>query len=292
MISGALLLKKEESVGVVLKKRWLRFLVVLFVFSFFQYIVSINFDISQLSLSYFFKKLYSSAFASAYWYLYAYLGYLLMLPLLRKFVSGMRDKDFLYLIALRFVMAFLPIFEFIIWKGEVKHSVNFDIQVVYDVIFYPILGYYAEHIISEKYFTKRNSIVLAIASVAAIMVCCLMTHYYCIVTGNWAVSNGQPFHNTLTFIPIFSLYLAAKQFFSDKKIPDLMCKVITAVSSTIFGIMLIENIARQHTTKIYSVLTPYIGRMPACIVWIGIVCCICSVIIFAVRQIPFVKKFI
>lgn len=292
MISGALLLKKDEPISRVLLKRVPRFFIVLLVFSAIQYIESLNFDFSQFSFAYFFTRLYSSPFASAYWYLYAYLGYLLMLPLLRKLVAGMKNIDFLYLISLRFLIALLPIAQFLIWKGEVKYAANFELQLVADVIFYPIIGHYAEHLIPEKYLSKKNNIILAVISLAAIIICCFMTHFYCTVADNWSISNGQPFHNVLTFIPTISLYLSAKQFFANKKTSSSVAKAVAAISGTTFGIMLTENIIRYNTNQIYTALEPHIGPLPASMLWVGAVCCIGGLIIFIIKLIPFMKKLI
>lgn len=93
----------------MLKKRVLRFAAVLILFSFVQYLFEINFDLHSFSMAYFVKNLYTSKFAEAYWYLYAYLGYLLSLPFLRKMVRSMENKDFIFMTICVFVINLLPI---------------------------------------------------------------------------------------------------------------------------------------------------------------------------------------
>lgn len=90
MASGALLLGKEESYGDLLRKRFLRFLVVLVVASLISYLYTCLRQGSQaLSAAYFWTMLYTHNLAGSYWYLYAYLAYILMLPLLRKLAKAM-----------------------------------------------------------------------------------------------------------------------------------------------------------------------------------------------------------
>ena len=96
MISGALLLKKEEPLSVIFKKRIWRFAQVLIIFSFINYLYNYrNFNISLFS-----SLLYSQTLATAYYFLYIYMSFLLMLPMWRALVKNLTNKIFIYLISL------------------------------------------------------------------------------------------------------------------------------------------------------------------------------------------------
>lgn len=98
MISGSLLLGKEEPISVILKKKFIRMFSVLLIFSTLLYAVAAQ---ENFSISVWFLKISSNSIEGSYWYLYAYIG-MLMLPYLRRIVKGFCDKDFIYIIVLNF----------------------------------------------------------------------------------------------------------------------------------------------------------------------------------------------
>ena len=86
MISGALLLAKEESVTMVIKKRIVRFGIVLLLFSLGLYIGRHAFgnQRNKINLISFFRDFLSGKIEGSYWYLYAYIGFLFMLPFMQR----------------------------------------------------------------------------------------------------------------------------------------------------------------------------------------------------------------
>lgn len=212
MISGALLLDKNESFKELFEKRILRFLVVLVVCSLLQYLYGLNFEIQLFSLSDFLVGLYSSQYATAYWYLYAYLGYLFILPLLRKLVIGMNKNDFIYLIILRLaIKAVIPIIQFILWNGEININYNFSAGLmVEDVIFYPILGYCLERFLPNQAVKANKIICLNVLGLLAIAACMWLTNYFCVYTGDWSLDRNQRFHTVLIFIPAMAVFLTVR----------------------------------------------------------------------------------
>ena len=102
MVSGTLLLEREEPVGKVLKHRVLRIagaLVAAYVGLYLLraahdtvlYGAPFAFNFAELIPGILGRRLIT-ADAASYWYLYAYLGYLLMLPFLRKATCCCRRK--------------------------------------------------------------------------------------------------------------------------------------------------------------------------------------------------------
>ncbi len=106
MISGALLLGKNENLDVIWRKRVLRFMVCLLLFSYVQaiwnYYCSPNVD--EFNPWNIFKKLLSGPIRSQYWYLYSYISFLVMLPFLRNIAQQMNDVQFKYLLALTLIV--------------------------------------------------------------------------------------------------------------------------------------------------------------------------------------------
>lgn len=118
MISGALLLKKNEKWDAIFR-RFIKYTVILVICSFVTYVWSWKrfqyYD--SFSLIYFLKTLYTSNLATAYWYLYAYLAIILMLPLLRSMAQGMREIDFQMIFLISISMSLIGIVEYLISGG-------------------------------------------------------------------------------------------------------------------------------------------------------------------------------
>lgn len=143
MISGALLLGKEEDVITLWKKRVLRFLICLLVFSYIQaiwnhYQSSAIYEFNAWET---FKTLLNSPIRLQYWYLYSYISFLVMLPFLRNIARQMDDRQFYYLLILSIVtLDFFPIISLKIGITRI----NFTIFLNSFTTLYPLLGYYLD----------------------------------------------------------------------------------------------------------------------------------------------------
>lgn len=94
MIAGYLMLDKQYSYQKV-RKSFGRILLCLVLFSGVYYLYYYSqWYYNEISLGGFFTKILSEPITRAYWYLYLYLGILLMLPFLQKMVANMDRKDF------------------------------------------------------------------------------------------------------------------------------------------------------------------------------------------------------
>ena len=105
MISGALLLRKEESIGATYK-RGIRILVDLILFSLLFYWVEAIETGSPLTAFGLLKGIVQSNVPHL-WYLYTYIAFLLVVPVLRGFVRGLTEKEGLLLFCLAFVVGLL-----------------------------------------------------------------------------------------------------------------------------------------------------------------------------------------
>lgn len=175
MISGALLLGKEESFKTLLSKRILRILAVIIIFSFVQYLYQVIWLEREFDLLQFFKQIASSPIIIPYWYLYSYLVYLLLLPFLRRLVRAMKDKDYLYFMLLfLFFGGLKPLIQFFLGIGDNPYlSIPFQDTI----IFYPLMGYYFENKFSEKCLTSKMLGISALLSILCVALLCFMTWY-------------------------------------------------------------------------------------------------------------------
>ena len=290
MASGAVLLGKEESFQRILTVRFLRFAIVLLVASVTDYCyVCLLHSPQEMSLSYFFQHLYCREH-STLWYLYLFLAYILMLPFLRCLAKAMSEKEYVWMFLMYGAMQFLSIIDFLLFQGAWVHNEHFSFFITTSYVFYPLMGYFFDQKLEEKYFSGRILLLMALLSFMAIGICCIMTHYEYTLVGGW---NGlERFFNTPIFIPSVTAFYGAKYWFQKHSLSNRVSSLIITLGSTTFGLYLIEHICRNETAKVHTYLEPYIHTLPACWVWIAAACCLGMTVIYFIKKIPGVKRFI
>lgn len=293
MVSGALLLPKDESLGQIYRHRVLRMVIVLLVFSAFYYSCQIWAGGAELDIAYFFTKLYSSQFATAYWFIYSYIGMLMMLPLLRKMVKSMNHQDFKYMFFLiLMIRGIVPILQYLFGQGSFNMNTNLTANLFSMNVVYFVSGYYLDVVIEEKEMTLKNTLGLNVAGFIAIIITCLITQYKINVTGCLKESDVQTFYNNLVWLPTCALFYSARYILSKHHPARWLESIILMCGSTAFGIMLLEKILREQLVFIYNILFPMLHSLPACIIWVLAVYLCGMVITLCLQQIPGLKKLI
>lgn len=300
MISGALLLGREESYRELYGKRIARMLLALILFSFVEYCYKLAMGAGTVGVAFcavlegfhpadFLSGIYSEEQAAAYWYLYAYLAYLVMLPLLRKMVRVMRAEDYGYLAVLQLlIVGVFPILEYLLWGGEYTLQKDFNIVFVTTAgVFYPLMGYALEHVLDKQWYTGKNAMLLTAAGISAIIICCILTTNRMQITGE---KTAAVFHNSLIFIPVCGVYFTAKYLCEKHKLPEPVRRFAAVAGSTVFGIMLLEDILRRELIGIFEKLKPTVGIFPACVVWVAAVVVSGAVLSWLLKRIPGIKR--
>lgn len=293
MISGAVLIEKEESVSEVLRKRVLRMAAVIIIFSFMNYIYDIYENNLFFSFSDFGRKIYSSNMGSTYWFFYSYLGFLLMLPFLRKMYNNLKNDCFIYMIILWIIFqGMLPIFQFIVWKGEYVFNREFTIPIVTSVnIIYSGIGYFLEKRLNKEFYHKKYIILLLAASFICIFICCLMTFFFAGGSDKrFEESYSQTFFNTLILIPALTLFLAVKWFFMKIKIPNTVNKIIIWIGNLTFTLLLIEGVIRDEILGLFYVFSKNMSEFIACILWVTVVFIIGLFVSALLKKIPLFRN--
>lgn len=289
MASGALLLTKEESIKEILVKRFVKYLLSLIVFSMIVYVYRYaEGRIKSFSLSDFLRKLYSGDISVHFWYLYAYLAYVLMLPLIRKFAKSLDKNEFKWLLFMCLIINVIPIGEYIVFKGTVVIKKNFNFFITTNYLLYPLMGYYLDKIDSEYLCKKIPQ--MTVASLLAIGISCYMTHYKCSYTGVWNEESAQTFFNNLRFIPAGTLFCASKCFFYKFTFKPTMGKIISEFGNLTFGIYVLECIYREMTEPVFYFFEPYVGTFISTVIWIFIACLYGGLITYMLKHMPVIKQ--
>lgn len=300
MISGALLLGRDESYRELYGKRIVRMLLILILFSFIEYCYKLAMGAGSAGAAFravadgfhpadFLRGIYSEEQAAAYWYLYAYLAFLVMLPLLRRMVRMMRAEDYRYLAILQLILVgACPILEYLLWGGKYALQKDFNIVFVTTAgVFYPLMGYALEHVLNKRRYTGKNALLLTTAGVLAVVICCILTTDRMRVTGE---KTAEVFHNCLIVMPACAAYFSIKFLCEKYSLPEWIRKFAAAAGSTVFGIMLLEDILRKELIGVFDSLKPIVGIFPACVVWVAAVVASGAVLTWVMKRIPGVRR--
>ena len=304
MVSGSLLLPKEESIRYVYRHRVLRMVLVLVLFSFFFYLFTIFKGLDVFDFTYFLTRLYTEGHVIAYWFLYSYIGMLMMLPFLRKLVKSMTKNQFLYLFLLILIMkGVIPILQYLVSTiPAVKTATDNNALVMNGYltsnlfsqdVFYFIAGYYFGCYLKDEELNRKHALAWVSAGILAIVISCLMTQYKINITGVADEESSETFYNNLISFPTFAVFYSARLFFCRRSISAGVKKIILVLGRSAFGIMLCENALRmQLEPYYYYYFKPLFPRMLACLIWVAVIYLAGLVITTGLKQIPGIKKLI
>lgn len=298
-ISGALLLAREdEPLKILWKKRIGKMAAILIVFSFVYYLYDVYKGEQVFHLSDFFMKLYSDKWNFSYWYLYAYLGFLVTLPFLRALTKNLKDEYFYYLFVLAIVFSgILPCIHYYFWQNTALLNQSFNVKWLYsNAVLYPCLGYFLEHRLDLEEH-KKSILVIWIVNVAAIMVSCYMTYYRVLITGECSESQSQTFHASFVMINCAAMYVAIKYVFSRIKLPVFAEKLIYSLGSCTFGIYLLHILVMKKWKLLYNLQDFFRNQWGLNQMLAVFLVCFCTMMIgyvmtLILKKIPFIGQLI
>lgn len=294
MMTGALLLAREENLRTLFHKRIFRFLLVLIVFTFLQYIYMQKMGKMEDSVNYFRWVYEYCDGVPAYWYLYAYLGYLFMLPLLRKIARGLSKIEFQYVfVGYTIFTGLLPMFEFFLLKEQYHLREDFQIPLLTtSCIVFALMGYYIEYVKKEEEYSARKLLVWIALSFLCILLTAIATNYRCRLYHKWSEIFTQYFFDCFIIVPAYTVFYAVKLWSMHHEVLPAIKRLGEVAGSATFGVMLLENIIRHKMNFVYDMLTPHFGKFMGGILWVSSITLVGIVIVSILRKIPGVKSLI
>lgn len=290
MISGALLLGKQESIKVILKKRVFRMLIVLLAVSLLYYIGLTK--IEDQSFFGFFSTVYTSTATTSLWYLYAYIGFLLMLPFLRAIVVSIKEKDYAYLFIIHafFTIVFTVLDKFLFIDGH--NGFMSHVFFLESSIFYPLMGYYIENVMDVNRFKKNNYCLFCGLSLFSIIATCAISKiYFNVYQHNFDNYIYESCFNVLIFIPAISIFFVFKGIVKINS-NSTLGRVICQLGRAVFGVYLIEKLCRLVVSPIIEIIKPIVGRFFSSIVMVFAVMIMGFSMVLILKNIPFLKKIV
>lgn len=288
MISGALLLPKQESLKELYQRRVSRILIIILLFSVLQYGVKLWEGTAPLSVNYLLVHILGDSMIPPYWYLYTYLAYLLILPFLRKLVNAMEKRDYHYLFVLLLVVeGLLPVGLYFLGISSVNSF--FVLPMLNRIVVYPLLGYYMEYVMEPERYCIETTKVVLVSTIIVLLIFVFMTNLRGLTYDEFTTYDKGLYTCSLTAVLDFGVYYLVKRFCQKRDLSGYR-KVLTSLGGATFGIYLIEQPIREHIPAVCDRLAPYLGAFPACIVYVFVVFMVSYVIILLGKQIPGLKK--
>lgn len=280
MIMGALLLEKQDSIKKYIS-RIMRIAVVTVVFTVLMHLI---FD-GNMSLSVLKKEILSSS-RTPYWYLYLYLGLMMILPVMQKMAKAMEKRELLILLFVTLVIGgTVPMLEFVGIK-------------VHEAFYYGLLSPYIGMAFAGYYIEKHLDINGKIAAAAALGFVILVAAQVAVSFKSYNTRNGVDYLwlDNPKFIPITAsaicFYIIVKYVFENIKVSQSVSKLITYAGGLTFGIYLVSDCFIELLAPLYNGVLSALPVMVAMIIY-EVAVFICSAFVVAVaRLMPPVKKFI
>lgn len=255
MISGTLLLKKDMSYKDV-ANRIIRMFFILIIFSIVANIV----DTKQFYFPGFIRKFASATVEGAgpYWYIYTYIGLLIIMPFMRSVAIRLTKTDIIYLIFVRlFITGIIAV---LIWLMNIKFNSNMYLSdhfqpvfITVDCIFYCLVGFGLDSLWNIKELTNKKLFILIITFVGTAFIESWLTF----VAGSGKIFSGMDFLMTI------SLFIGVKAAFYRKEPSEKMKNMITLIGCLTFGIYLLDPIIgtylKPFVHKLYPTIPSYLG---------------------------------
>ncbi len=268
MISGALLLGREESLRSLYGRRVPKYLLWLLLGSVCNYLYTcLRLNPQPLSLELFLKILYSSNHAISLWFVYQYLAYLLMLPLLRAMVRGMKLRDYLLVCGFFGLSRLRPVMEYFLFDNQLHLEGNIYLFTNITYITFPLFGFGLSRLLEQEELRKKAALPITLAGILGLAANMCLTVLRCRNGNNW---QDQSYTDVLTYLmSIAVFYWAGRLEFSVPFSPRAR-RILASVSGTSLGFLMLEQIYRKETRPLYLALKPFIRTLPACLVWLSV----------------------
>ncbi|MCM1237356.1 MAG: acyltransferase family protein [Ruminococcus flavefaciens] len=283
MISGYLLLGKKESFPEVIKKRVVKYALVIAAASLLTYAVGClvhkeSFHVRELT------KIVYRGDIGTYWFLYAYLGLMLMLPFLRGIAGVLSGTMVYYLVGLKILLrGLLPIAIFILLGYSMSPAL--EVTMLEDPLFYFLTGFYfgtAENI----YDSVKKRLICRGVSCVCVMATCGMLYYEYKVTGSYT----ENFLGALLPIVCITIFSEARYYLEHKKISDAAAKVILFVGDKTLGVYLLEPVFRTCIGEMWNRLTEGLPPLPVSLLWCLLVFAAGTFVTWLLKWIPGVRR--
>lgn len=282
MISGVLLLGKQESVRDIFVKRFTKYLLALLLISYFYFVFYLNNDWKDICS--FLTSFSQKPITGHLWFMYEYLGYLLILPFLRCLVNRLPKKMYIYYFVLGIIM-----------KGGAKlFFALFGLEEPYlpfglgaSAIFYSLMGYYFGRIIDRNSIKQKYLLIGIGCSIVSTVLCAYMTLQKHGISGEWV----ETYEDSLTVITTITIFCTIKYVCEKINFNLRLQQILHWIGNTIFGVYLISVYLQVKLVYVWEKMLLYMPEYIAGLIYVTFITCLGIVLIGIIKVIiQLVKK--
>jgi surface polysaccharide O-acyltransferase-like enzyme len=290
MVSGALLLGKDEPIRTLLVKRVARMVAVLAVFSTVYFALRIWGLVGNpltLEFSEFFKSfvrgVFNGTIQGPLWFMYAYISFLLALPLLRAAAQNMQRNSWILLIVVSLlVWSFRLIGKLELGVAPHGHVTSALLNSIWG---YPLMGYYLHNVVQTG--SWKRIVTGWGCAVATVVISCWLIEK--------DIAGGAP-PESATYLDFFAILLASCIFVATRWLFSYIPAGQTAIyrlrvlGSLTFGAYLLEGITREiFFERVFNFFAPHINDMVS--TFIGVAVCMAVGLLFTwvLKRIPGIR---
>ena len=242
MVAGALMLnRQDESIKKLWTYRVLHILLILGIWSFFYYMIAIKQGVESFNVFHFFSQFYDDCWNFSYWYLYAYIAFLISLPLLQRFAKSLTDKEYLCMFFLYIIFAMvIPSVQYLFFQG--KHGLNGYVSIGWfasDIVIFPLTGYFLSFR-KRNFLNKKRIMILWMVNIATILLASYLTYYRAKIMGVCDEGSSQVFHNTFVLINGVTVFVTCQYLNDHTCLLKKIEKLVTSFGGCTFGIYLLH----------------------------------------------------
>ena len=292
MLSGALLLGRTETYADLWRKRISRMLLVVVIFEaaiYVEFHFTRNYDLSLRGFLYGMLGGSLKGFTS-YWFLYAYLGFLVMLPFLRSVAQHMRRADFLWLVSFQVLAtSVVPLVSLALQLAGLpafKLSSSFVVSLsTVGLYFYPLIGYWIDRHVDVAALSRRQWSLMAAAVLAGMLLSGLATWTY----DDHFDGYTQNYLGPTAYLTTAFVFLVLKRTFghSYSERHQRTSRLLALVSSLVFGVYLMDQALKLVLyEEIKPVLTDALGTLGFSLVWCVVSLVVCGAATWMLKRLP------
>lgn len=285
MISGTVLLSKNDDARKYLS-RIFRIIIVILVFSTVNYVINLWINKGTFHIKELVGQIYKYSASNAYWYLYLYLGILLILPFLQILAAHMQRKQFqLFLILTVVVAGGYPIISHYFPEAAFHNMILVPIFSIYTAMLF--LGYYLNYFVEIR---KSYAVISAIVFIIGFLGEVLLTRYeYQISPSDYLFLEERTNLNIiLTAAALFYLIKCIGNFIKAERIS----KIIIRAGSYSFGIYLLSDLFIRVFEGVYHKLAGGVHILIAVIIYQIAVFLSSMLVTVILKRIPYINKII
>ena len=277
MIMGAVLLSKQDSYKKYFS-RIVRIAVAVIVFSTMMYLYYGGTNI-LIGI----REIFNSTHPP-YWYLYMYLGLLLILPFMQKIAQTLDKKEMQMLLFVTVAIGGV---------APMLQNIGFT---VHDAFFYGLFSPYVGLVFAGYYVEKHMNITPKTAVISAVAFVALVAAQVLVTLKSYYSRNGVDYLwlDDAKFLPITAsavcFYIVIKYIFANTNLFAKQAKAVCFVGGLTFGVYLMADLAMMTLSPVYKTMAQSMPVMVAMIIFQVAIFVGAALLTAILKCIPLVKK--